>query len=153
MRHKPLKRARGLRPLSIDHHHGLLLCWKIRTGVRKGIAAHRIWAYVDWFFTEHLEPHFTLEEKQVFPLLGGEHPMVQRALGEHMEIRDRVERRAGSHEGLTRLADILQGHIRFEERILFEELQKTASEQQIHAIEQLHQGDRFTENGRDLFWE
>lgn len=153
MRHKPLKRARGLRPLSIDHHHGLLLCWKIRAGVHKDIAADRIWAYVEWFFTEHLAPHFTLEEKQVFPLLGNDHPMVRRALAEHREIRGMVGQRADTPEGLIRLADILQGHIRFEERTLFDELQKTASEQQLHAIEQLHHGERFTENSKDFFWE
>lgn len=153
MRHKPIKRARGLRPLSIDHHHGLLLCWKIRAGVHKGIAAHRIWAYVAWFYAEYLEPHFTVEEEQVFPLLGSDHPMVLRALGEHKEIRKMVQQNEGIPDGLIRLADALQGHIRFEERTLFGELQNSISEQQVNALEQLHHGQRFKENGNDPFWE
>jgi len=34
---KPIKRDKVLQPLSHDHHQGLLLCWKIRTGIKKGI--------------------------------------------------------------------------------------------------------------------
>ena len=33
----PIKRSEYLKPLSRDHHQGLLLCWKIRTGLKKGI--------------------------------------------------------------------------------------------------------------------
>src|SRR5690606_10923423 len=29
---KPIKRNKDLQPFSRDHHHSLLLCWKIRTG-------------------------------------------------------------------------------------------------------------------------
>ncbi|CDF79955.1 hypothetical protein BN863_22430 [Formosa agariphila KMM 3901] len=32
---KPLKRHKSLQPLSRDHHHGLLLAWKIRADLRK----------------------------------------------------------------------------------------------------------------------
>ena len=34
---KPLKRHAGLVELSRDHHHGLLLSWKIRQGLKKEI--------------------------------------------------------------------------------------------------------------------
>ena len=60
---RPLKRNKALKPFSIDHHHGLLLSWKIRTGLRKSIDPTRIGNYVKWFFEHHLQPHFELEEK------------------------------------------------------------------------------------------
>ena len=38
MHPKPQKRHKALQPLSREHHHGLLLSWKIRTGFSKDIA-------------------------------------------------------------------------------------------------------------------
>ena len=74
---KPLKRAPELQPLSHDHHHGLQLCWKIRTGFSKQIEPDRIKKYSDWFYKTHLKPHFELEEKYVFPILGAENDLVK----------------------------------------------------------------------------
>ena len=62
---RPLKRAIELQPLSHDHHHGLQLCWKIRTGFSRKIELERIKKYADWFFVTHLEPHFTLLHIQI----------------------------------------------------------------------------------------
>jgi len=42
MKTVPIKRSIALQPLSREHHHGLLLCWKIRTGLKKGIDIDRI---------------------------------------------------------------------------------------------------------------
>ena len=43
---KPIKRSEELVSLSRDHHDGLLLSWKIRTGINKGIELKRIADYV-----------------------------------------------------------------------------------------------------------
>ena len=50
MDNKPLKRHKALQPLSRDHHHGLLLSWKIRSGFKKNIDVERIKVYADWFY-------------------------------------------------------------------------------------------------------
>ena len=50
----PIKRTEVLKPLSHEHHHGLLLCWKIKTGIKKNIDAARIKKYADWFYRSHL---------------------------------------------------------------------------------------------------
>ena len=42
MKSKPIKRHKALQPLSRDHHHGLLLSWKIRAGFSKNIEPNRI---------------------------------------------------------------------------------------------------------------
>ncbi len=74
----PLKRHTALQPLSHDHHQGLLLCWKIRTGFELGVDHERMKRYTDWFWENHLLPHFIFEEINIFPILGEEHPMVKR---------------------------------------------------------------------------
>ena len=60
MEHKPQKRHKALQPLSREHHHGLLLSWKIRAGFSENIGPKRIKVYADWFFKNHLIPHFHL---------------------------------------------------------------------------------------------
>ncbi|MDD3722601.1 MAG: hypothetical protein PHW92_08950 [Lutibacter sp.] len=37
-----IKRLHALKEYSKDHHHALLLCWKIQVGFSKGIAVGRI---------------------------------------------------------------------------------------------------------------
>ena len=69
MTSKPLKRHKALIPFSREHHHGLLLSWKIRSGFSKNIEVERIKKYADWFFINHLIPHFELEEKYIFSLI------------------------------------------------------------------------------------
>ena len=40
MQNKIQKRHKALQNLSREHHHGLLLSWKIRTGLNKNIEAN-----------------------------------------------------------------------------------------------------------------
>ena len=84
---KPIKRSEELVPLSRDHHSGLLLCWKIKTGVQKAISADRIANYVVFYYRSHLEEHFRQEEEYIFPLPGNEDPLIQKAVAEHHEIK------------------------------------------------------------------
>ena len=65
MKTVPIKRSIALQPLSREHHHGLLLCWKIRTGLKKGIDIDRIKKYSDWFFKNSLLTHFNIEEELI----------------------------------------------------------------------------------------
>ena len=51
-----MKRFKELHHLSHDHHHGLLVCWKIRTAFSKGIDFERVKKYLTWFYEYHLKP-------------------------------------------------------------------------------------------------
>jgi len=73
--HQPIKRSRSLAPLSRDHHDGLLLCWKIREGIRKAIEADRIRRYVAYCLEQQLALHFIEEEEVVFAVLAEDDPM------------------------------------------------------------------------------
>lgn len=57
-----------------------------------------------------------------------------------------------STEILKQLSNVLEAHIRFEERVLFEELQNNATASQIETIEKVHVGGKYEENTTDEFW-
>lgn len=150
---KPIKRSEHLKPLSREHHHGLLLCWKIRTGIKKGIDANRIKAYADWFYHTYLLPHFEVEEKQVFVLPGPENELVKKAIADHRRLRQLFESATEVQQNLSLIEKELEQHIRFEERVLFNEIQEKATPSQLQSIVQVHQPAKFADNTSDPFWE
>lgn len=130
----PLKRHEALKPLSKDHHHGLLLCWKIREGRKKQIETERIKAYTDFFFDSQLRPHFRFEEKEIFVLLGQDHPMVKKAQADHHRLEQLFKENEHVDHALTEIEKELEDHIRFEERILFNEIQQEISEEKLEIL-------------------
>lgn len=149
---RPLKRVPELQPLSHDHHHGLQLCWKIRTGLAKQVEPKRIKKYTDWFFKTHLKPHFELEEKYIFTILDADNELIKQALNEHILLEKLFEETSCFVENLKQISDELEAHIRFEERTLFSEIQKKATTEQLNKINEIHSGDIFIENTDDFFW-
>lgn len=152
MKNPPIKRDKALVQVSRDHHHGLLLCWKIRTGFTKGVAIERIKRYTDWFFKTHLVPHFELEEKYMFPILGDKDELVKRALTEHRRLVRLFTETRSISKSLGLIEEELEQHIRFEERVLFKEIQKVASKEQLKTISELHDETNFQDNTEDEFW-
>jgi hypothetical protein len=149
----PIKRNEVLKPLSHEHHHGLLLCWKIKTGIKKNIETARIKKYADWFYHSHLLPHFEMEEKFVFTILGEENELVKKAIAEHRRISELFDDAKAMSTNLSLIADELESHIRFEERILFDEIQKIATVEQLQFIKANHSDEKFADNISDMFWE
>ncbi|MEK6481756.1 hemerythrin domain-containing protein [Catalinimonas sp. 4WD22] len=152
MKRKPIKRSQAIQPLSREHHHSLLLCWKIRTGIRKNIELDRIKKYANWFFEKHISPHFEIEEKYIYPVLGNENELVKKALAEHRRLTRLFENDEELEKSLSRIEEELEAHIRFEERILFNEVQNIASEEQLNKIARQHSETKFQENTEDEFW-
>ena len=151
---KPIERHEALKPLSREHHHGLLLCWKIRQGVKKEVEVARIKAYTEWFKIHYLDPHFEAEEKHIFPVLGNEHELVKRALKEHRRLKRLFSQDTEVEIALNNIEEELDSHIRFEERVLFNEIQEVASAEQLADIEKHHNGIQFSDDDwQDHFWE
>ncbi|MBX3239450.1 MAG: hemerythrin domain-containing protein [Chitinophagaceae bacterium] len=145
-----MKRHESIVPLSRDHHFGLLCCWKIRQGIRKGVAPERIQNYARYFFNEHLQPHFEEEESLLFRYADDE--LCKRAIAEHRQIADIIEK---NPDDLTGFADRLDTHIRFEERFLFPHLEKTLPEETLAVVgdqlRELHANPK-PDNYEDEFW-
>lgn len=152
MKHKPLKRHKALQPLSRQHHHGLLLSWKIRMGFSKNIEPERIRVYADWFYKTHLIPHFEMEEAHIFTILEEDNELITRALAEHQSIKQLFGETEDDAKTLSKIEETLEKHIRFEERVLFPEIQKMATEAQLAFIEEIHQEEGFIDKLDDEFW-
>lgn len=150
---KPVKRHKTLQPFSRDHHYGLLVCWKIRQGLKKGIELYRIKSYTDWFWNRHLEEHFRIEEDFLFPILGNEHEMVKRALAEHRRIKRLFLDEDNIYKTLSLLEEELEKHIRFEERELFNMIQSLADSSVFSTLENSLEHENYTEDWNDKFWE
>ncbi len=149
---KPLKRSEHLKPLSRDHHHGLLLCWKIREGFKRNVDTARIKRYADWFWRTHLADHFELEEEHIFPILGNDHELVKRALAEHRRLKRLFDEETEIWRSLSRIEEELDSHIRFEERILFNEIQQSATGSQLLKVTEHHREKLQCDDWPDAFW-
>jgi len=153
MKVKPIKRHKAIQPLSREHHQGLLLSWKIRTGLSKGVSTDRIKTYVNWFYKAYLTPHLEEEEKHLFPILGNDNIMVKKAIAQHRRLERLFKSTTELKKSLNHIEEELEQHIRFEERVLFNEIQKVATEQQLQFISEHHNETKFLENTTDKFWE
>lgn len=149
---QPISRHEALRPLSREHHFGLQLCWKIRRGFQKNIPAQRIKAYCDWFYAKYLVPHFEIEEKFLFPILGEGNEMVEKAVSDHRQVKGLIQQRDNLESVLQVLEKTLDQHIRFEERVLFNEIQNVASADQLQLMKEVHTHELQEEKYDDEFW-
>lgn len=146
----PLKRHAAFHPLSHGHHDGLMLCWKIRSGLKNGVEAMRIKSYANWFYSTQLLPHFETEERFIFPLLESGNEMVKKALADHRRLRRLFEDQQDVTRSLSLIEEELEAHIRFEERILFEEIQKGLS---ISELERLASNPALQPSSSGWDWE
>lgn len=152
MPNQPIKRHLALQPLSRDHHHGLLFCWKIRSGVKRGIAITRMKAHAYWFWNTHLVSHFAEEEAVIFPILGKENELIKQALAEHAELKQLFSQEEMNYENLNYLQVALDKHIRFEERILFNQIQEVANPEQLKGITQYNTAEEEELEWEDDYW-
>ena len=133
----PIRRSESIMKLSREHHFSLLFCWKIREGLKKRTAPHRIVQYAQYFWSNHIEPHFREEEEILFAPLQDE--MVLKAMEEHAAIREAIEALAvlppqNIPDELAKLADQLDRHVRYEERQLFPHLENALNDAQLESI-------------------
>ncbi len=112
----------------------------------------RVKRYADWFYTQHLLPRFELEEEYVFSILKEDNELVKKALSEHRRLRRLFSHKNAIDKNLGLIEEELETHIRFEERVLFPEIQKVASALQLAKIAEIHQEEKFVENQQDVFW-
>lgn len=148
-----MKRHESLEPLSTDHDHGLVLCSNIRKGLINNIETMRIKEYADWFKIKYLDPHFKIEEKYIFPVLGRHNVRVKKALANHRRLNRLFNETDDVELALNRLEEELDCFIRFEERTLYNEIQMAASPQKLSEVEKYHNSTNFPdESWNDPFW-
>ncbi|MDN3693761.1 hemerythrin domain-containing protein [Chryseobacterium tructae] len=129
-----MKRNENIVLLSRDHHSGLLCSWKIRQGIKKEIESNRIKKYILYFFEDHLEDHFREEEEILCPYFEDEY--TERIRSEHQQIKVLVCQIKDSEAAhlFSDFADLLEQHIRFEERNWFPHLEEKLDRSVLNTI-------------------
>ncbi|HMX30156.1 MAG TPA: hemerythrin domain-containing protein [Blastocatellia bacterium] len=128
---KPARRHESLIPLSREHHYALMLCLRIH----RGLKTHQddsAWLQskaenVIRFLASDLIPHFQAEEEVLFPAMqpcDGATALLRELLAEHREMERLAAGLRQCEAGLlaaqlNAFADLLEAHIRREERELF----------------------------------
>jgi iron-sulfur cluster repair protein YtfE (RIC family) len=131
-----MRRCAALKRLSSEHHSGLVIARRARVAAPAPEAA---WVELRQRFADELEPHFQLEERGLLPALqaAGEQTLVERTLAEHRALRDLID--GGGPADLDAFAQLLTGHIRFEENALFAMAQRVLGPDALAAIQDLHE--------------
>lgn len=119
----------SLIPLSRQHHAALALCVRLERELKRPAPDLEPWRLeVERIFAEEIRYHFEAEERYVFPVAQQFErlaALVEELRGEHARLRQFQARvkslQPGEFEDLSRL---LSGHIRKEERQLFEQMQE-----------------------------
>ena len=124
-------RHESLIPLSREHHYGLMLCLRIHRGLPlhcdDGAWVRAKAAQAVEFFSKDLAAHFKAEEDALFPAMqdfAGASTLLNELFSEHRELERLAEELGGTEvaqlaDALARFADLLEAHIRKEERELF----------------------------------
>jgi iron-sulfur cluster repair protein YtfE (RIC family) len=145
---KKSRRQTSLVPLSREHHYALVLCLRIH----KGLLEHhtdRDWiqtkaGHAVEFFETELVVHFQAEERFLFPEMrdmAEAREVIEELLSEHRKIEGLIKRLRGLKGNALRLtlaefADILEAHIRKEERSLFPIYEREVSPETTSRVEQ-----------------
>ncbi|MEW9898785.1 hemerythrin domain-containing protein [Chitinivorax sp. PXF-14] len=120
-----MKRHPALQTLSREHHHALKLARDARLAAVSGdeSAVRSLSEHIVAWLAGELAAHFDSEERDVLPALAcsGEQAAVARTLVEHAELR-RLGQLLQTPDATTlmQFAELMNAHVRFEERELFE---------------------------------
>jgi hemerythrin-like domain-containing protein len=122
-----LRRDSSLIPLSHQHHNGLALCVLTERSLNQDSTPENVarlaGRIIDRYEVE-LKNHFWVEEEILFPACRSE--LTEELTGQHREFEAMVEelRTNPSDDLIRRFLDLLRRHIRREEEVLFEGIQK-----------------------------
>lgn len=137
----PLKRHPALQDLSRDHHHFLLqarnIKWLVEGHDRAGSLKEVVDALLE-FWDTHGEHHLREEETLLYPLYLQHAPTAKKSIDrlerDHEWLRDKVAeiRDMPHYENcdplLRSMWQYIEGHVRHEERVVYEDIQKTLDE-------------------------
>jgi hypothetical protein len=135
-----MKRDPALVSLSRDHHRALSVALRLRRATAETAADVRAAALRFWSTAGRA--HFRLEEEVLLPAFARHgdphHPLVARALCDHVAIRQRMDALAvdapAQVDGLRELGTMLSDHVRLEERELFVLVEQTLPAAELTAL-------------------
>ncbi|OMH29162.1 hemerythrin domain-containing protein [Motiliproteus sp. MSK22-1] len=140
-----MKRIQQLQQLSKEHHHALVTASRCKASSNRDSDEQcaNFWIKTLQFAKKDLAPHFKIEEEVLVPVLTriGAKELKSQLLTEHQKLNEILsDQKTPPRVLLKHFGELLSGHVRFEERELFEVLQHqlrpTELEQLREAIDQ-----------------
>ncbi|WP_298298047.1 hemerythrin domain-containing protein [Hydrotalea sp.] len=141
-----IKRTEAMQPLSRQHHNGLLFCLLLKKAVAKNANIKTICDFTIHFWQTDLQHHFQLEETYLMDL-GNTYPVLnnglQQMFNEHRLLQQFFQKMAihVAYQDITQLSELLEKHIRFEERALFPHIESTINSDALQRIGKGLQGE------------
>lgn len=141
-----MKRHSALINLSRDHHNGLITAQllKINAPLYKGLpetTEDKI-RFIKDFFNKELSNHFLEEEEILFPFIEKESDelaeLTKKLTQDHSELKQLIislDETIEKEKQLDQIGKLLEAHIRYEERKLFEKIQNILSNDKLNELE------------------
>jgi len=142
-----MRRHPSLIPLSHDHHNGLVQAVRMRRAATDGDASARLAAARDFmeFFRNEERVHLRDEEEELFPLLLRHVPsqpaLLREARVQHVQLEGFARKleiavAAGivDRETLAAAGELLEAHIRLEERQLFPLIEELVPDAELRSL-------------------
>jgi iron-sulfur cluster repair protein YtfE (RIC family) len=140
-----MKRHEALAPLSREHHGALLLAQLLKKDAPAykglpGLPGEKL-IYAVNFYKANLQQHF-IKEEELLLKVKQYHPEIEKLtteiINEHRQLThlfNKLDRENNSIGSLDELGNILENHIRKEERVLFPLIQQYCPEEILGTIE------------------
>ncbi len=134
-----MQRSDELAPLSREHHVALEVALRLRRATVADAEQVRV-AFLQ-FFEDEAREHFRAEEELLLPAFArhaaADDPDVARVLVEHVEMRRRAAQLAAGTsdvDELHALGELLNAHVRHEERTLFPRIEAALDPDELTAL-------------------
>ena len=139
------KRSIELQPLSRQHHNGLFFCLLLEKGVKKNADQILLRDFCMFVWEGDLQHHFELEETQLTPLMRYDalKDGISKMLAEHEAIRQLFQQneKKADETVFIQLYQLVEKHIRFEERELFPLIESVITPNELNEIGHALQGE------------
>jgi iron-sulfur cluster repair protein YtfE (RIC family) len=135
-----MKRNENLKTLSWEHHHGLVAAFRLQQGLNNDTTKEILRDYVLFVWENDLDQHFRKEEEviETYSLNKNDgRKIVGQMECDHQNFRKLInifKRDNYNPEHIRSFADLLNKHIRFEERQLFPYIEAETSQKNMERI-------------------
>ena len=155
-----MKRNKNLTNLSSEHHDGLVIALRINKALDKTEKYPIIINYIKHLWSS-LKNHFKQEEDNFLKSdnIDKDNPLIKRMLDEHNRFEELVNKLSPESktlkDDLKEFAELLNDHIRFEERELFPYVENSLTDEELKQVgenlEKTHQD--LDKNWGPRFWD
>jgi len=136
----PLRRSAQLYPLSWQHHNALMVVLLVKKGIRKAADPGIIGLFLVEFWHETMHAHVEAEESVLAIYINANDLLSKfyaQMLEDHQQMREIIDVMERAHPDfvlINQFQQLLEQHIRFEERVFFPALEQKLSSAHMEAL-------------------